>query len=401
MIYRLRRRFIRICTLSFLGVFLALLAAIFLVTDVQTARALDALADVVAENGGSFPAWEGQPHPPEGLNRESPFTTRFFTVRIDSAGQVASVDLRAIASVTEAEAEAYATRALARGSARGWDGDFRYKLYDTDEGMMAVFISGTDTREMHRRFLLAAAGVFVAGSLVVLALVVFFSRRAVKPAAESEERQKRFVTDASHELKTPLTLIRANLEILEEEQGPSEWLTDIRNEADDMTALVDRLVQLSRMDEAAESPERESFSLSEMAEEAAAAFAPAMAKSGRTLVTDLAPDVLYTGSASDIRQLFSILLDNAGKYCDPAGEIRLSLSGGRHPVLTVDNTFAAVGETDLSRLFDRFYRADPARTAGGGWGIGLSIAQAIAARHHGDITVQALGGHTIRFRVRL
>ena len=114
-----------------------------------------------------------------------------------------------------------------------------------------------------------------------------------------------------------------------------------------------------------------------------------MAKSGRTLVTDLAPDVLYTGSAPDIRQLFSILLDNAGKYCDPAGEVRLSLSGGRHPVLTVDNTFAAVGETDLSRLFDRFYRADPARTAGGGWGIGLSIAQAIAARHHGDITVQA------------
>ena len=123
MIYRLRRRFIRICTLSFLDVFLALLAAIFLVTDVQTARALDALADVVAENGGSFPAWEGQPHPPEGLNRESPFTTRFFTVRIDSAGQVASVDLRAIASVTEAEAEAYATRALARGSARASSSD--------------------------------------------------------------------------------------------------------------------------------------------------------------------------------------------------------------------------------------------------------------------------------------
>ena len=401
MIYRLRRRFIRICTLSFLGVFLVLLAAICLVTEHQTNQALDTLADLLAENGGSFPAAEGEPLTPEGWSRESPFSTRFFIARYDAGGEVESVELRAIASVTAAEAADCAARALDQGSIRGWVGDFRYKLYDTDGGITAVFISGADTRAMHRRFLLAAFLVFVAGSLVVLGLVVLFSRRAVKPAAAREEGQKRFITDASHELKTPLTLIRTNLDILEEEHGPSPWLTDIREEAKAMAALVDRLGQLSRTDEAAPPPEREPFSLSELAEEAAALFAPAADKKGCRLVTDIAPELRYIGSAAELRQILFILLDNAVKYCDPAGEIRLSLAGGRHPVLTVDNSFAAVGETDLSRLFDRFYRADPARTPGGGWGIGLSIAQAIAQRRRTPLTVQALDSHTIRFRLRL
>lgn len=168
-----------------------------------------------------------------------------------------------------------------------------------------------------------------------------------------------------------------------------------------MTELVNRLVTLSRLDEDGNRPEMRAFSLSGAAEEAAAAFAPAAEKVGKRLTSAVAPGVCCTGDEAQIRQLLSILLDNAVRYCDAGGEIRLTLSGGRRPVLTVDNAYAAVDGVHLSRLFDRFYREDRARTYGGGFGIGLSIARAIVEKHRGEIRAQNLGGQAIRFQVRL
>lgn len=407
MIDRLRRKFIRICMLSFAAVFLILFIAIYLVTEVQTSARLDTLADLVSENDGIFPDFEqfgleeGQILPPEGVNQESPFTTRFFTVRFDGDGELASVDIRAIASVSGEEAQEYASAVLEKGAERGWVENFRYKVYNTPEGTAVVFINGTDTRELNQRFLLTASSVFVAGSLVVLLLVILISKHAVKPAMESYQKQRQFVTDADHELKTPLTLIRTNLDIMESENGPNEWLSDIREETGIMTELVNRLVQLSRMDEDQSTLEMTRFSLSEAVSETAAAFDGTARERDMTLTLDVPQGVCCTGEEASIRQLLSILLDNAVKYCDRGGTIRVGLSGGRHPVLTVDNSYAAVDSVELGRLFDRFYRADKARTYGSGFGIGLSIAKAIVEKHRGEITVSSLDGNAIRFRVKL
>lgn len=407
MIDRLRRKFIRICMLSFAAVFLILFIAIYLVTEVQTSARLDTLADLVSENDGIFPDFEqfgleeGQILPPEGVNQESPFTTRFFTVRFDGDGELASVDIRAIASVSGEEAQEYASAVLEKGAERGWVENFRYKVYNTPEGTAVVFINGTDTRELNQRFLLTASSVFVAGSLVVLLLVILISKHAVKPAMESYQKQRQFVTDANHELKTPLTLIRTNLDIMESENGPNEWLSDIREETGIMTELVNRLVQLSRMDEDQSTLEMTRFSLSEAVSETAAAFDGTARERDMTLALDVPQGVCCTGDEASIRQLLSILLDNAVKYCDRGGTIRVGLSGGRHPVLTVDNSYAAVDSVELGRLFDRFYRADKARTYGSGFGIGLSIAKAIVEKHRGEITVSSLDGNAIRFRVKL
>lgn len=407
MIDRLRRKFIRICMLSFAAVFLILFIAIYLVTEVQTSARLDTLADLVSENDGIFPDFEqfgleeGQILPPEGVNQESPFTTRFFTVRFDGEGELASVDIRAIASVSGEEAREYASAVLEKGAERGWVENFRYKVYSTSEGTSVVFINGTDTRELNQRFLLAASSVFVAGSVVVLLLVILISRHAVKPAMESYQKQRQFVTDANHELKTPLTLIRTNLDIMESENGPNEWLSDIREETGIMTEMVNRLVQLSRMDEDQSTLEMTRFSLSEAVSETAAAFDGTARERDMTLTLDVPQGVCCTGDEAAIRQLLSILLDNAVKYCDRGGTIRVGLSGGRHPVLTVDNSYAAVDSVELGRLFDRFYRADKARTYGSGFGIGLSIAKAIVEKHRGEITVSSLDGRAIRFRVKL
>ncbi len=406
MIYRLRKKFIKICTLSFLAVFLVLFCCIYLITYLQTTRSLDELADILTENDGSFPAYQGfGPHSdglrPAEQNPETPFTTRFFTVRFDEEGKFLSVDIQSIASVTKEEAAAYGEQALNKGWERGWVGSYRYKAAVSEEGTVVVCVSGSSVMGMNRNFLTTSSLVFVGGSLVVLLLVTLFSKRAVKPVAESYERQKQFVTDANHELKTPLTLIRANLDILEAESGSSEWLTDVREETELMSQLVGKLVTLARMDEESTPLEAHPFDLAEAVGDTVSVFAPAAEQAGKALEYRGPTTLKYKGNEGAIRQLVSILLDNAVKYCDPGGNIQVELTPGRHPILTVDNSCAQVEELPLSRLFDRFYRADQARTYGSGFGVGLSIAKGIVEKHRGEITAQKPDSLTIRFRVKL
>lgn len=407
MIYRLRKKFIKICSLSFLAVFLGLFCCIYLITYLQTTRSLDELADIVSENGGSFPVYQGPgPHGSQGQrpaeqNPETPFTTRFFTVRFDGNGEFLSADVGSIASVTKEEAAAYGEQALSEERERGWVGNYRYKTKSTPQGTVVVCVSGSSAMGMNRNFLTTASLVFVGGSLVVLLLVTLFSKRAVKPVAESYDRQKQFVTDANHELKTPLTLIRANLDILEGETGPNEWLTDIREETELLSQLAGKLVTLARMDEETIPLEAHSFDLAEAVWDTVSCFGPAAENTGRELHCEAPSSLDYKGDEGAIRQLMSILLDNAVKYCDPQGIIQVTLTAGRHPVLTVDNTCSQVESLPLSRLFDRFYRADQARTYGSGFGVGLSIAKGIVEKHRGDITALKQNSNTIRFRVRL
>ena len=407
MIDRLRKKFIRICMVSFIAVFVVLFFAIYVVTELQTNASLDTLADIVSENNGRFPDFDeftqenGLSFKPDHINRESPFTTRFFTVSFNREDQILSVDVGSIASVTYEEAVQYAQEVLHQSKNRGWLEDFRFKKYDTADGTSVVFVNGTDTKKMHQRFLFSASSVFIGGSMVVLLLVVLFSKRAVKPAVESYEKQKEFITDANHELKTPLTLLRTNLDIIESEIGPNEWLSDMREETNTMTGLVNQLVELTRMDEAQNKLDRTPFPLSGAVYDTADAFAAAMEKNGLTLVVKIPAEIIYNGNEPAIRRLLSILMDNAVKYCDPHGVISIALTGGKHPVLTIDNTYAAVGSTELDRLFDRFYRADKARTYGSGFGIGLSIAKAITEKHHGEIKALNIENHTMRIRVKL
>lgn len=405
MIYRLRKKFIRICMCSFLAVFVVLFGAIFTLTSLQTTHALDDLANIIAENDGRFPGYDslaqGPAGPPVGITRESPFTTRFFTVRFDADGAVTTVDARAIASIESEDAATLAEAALADGDMRGWSDGFRYLLTESDDGgTLAIFVSADGELAATNRLLYAVATVFAGGSLIVLLLVTLLSKRAVRPVAESVERQQQFITDASHELKTPLTLIRTNLDIIEDEQGPSPWLDDIRSETASMTQLVNHLVALTRMNERAGSAAFEPVDLSTLTTETTEAFAALAEQSGLTLSSEIAPAVRVNGDARALAQLLAILLDNACKYCADGGAIRLQLSGGKHPLLELANSYAAVGTLATDRLFDRFYRADPARTQGSGFGLGLSIAKAICERHHAQISAQAADDRTILFRVR-
>ncbi len=406
MIYSLRKKMIWISGISVISVFIIIFAAIYIVSTHQLNSAMDTLTDRIASNDGIFPEIdEEHPLPPRGfagfITEETKFSTRFFTVRYDQSGNIISADIEFIASVTEETARDYAGEAMNRNKDRGWVKEYRYKIYQTSMGKAVVFVDGNMNRSMTAMLLVVAGVVLIMSSIVILILIFIFSKRAVKPVAESYEKQKQFITDANHELKTPLTLILTNLDIVEAEVGKNEWLDDIRAEGERMNELVKQLVTLTRMDEDRSDMGRENFSLSDAVTDTVSEFQTLSGEKGKPIKAAVQAGINYCGDEAGIRRVISILLDNALKYCDSGGEIFISLTEKRRPVLCVENTCNAVNTLDLDKLFDRFYRADPSRTFTGSFGIGLSIAKAVVEKHHGDICAYKKDAAHIGFRIVL
>lgn len=408
MIDSLRRKMIFLSAVSMAVVVSLIFLAIYVTGTRQLNSIMDMLTDAISENGGLFPPFDSShaassPGFPrvEVITPETEYSTRFFTIWVDEERRFVKGNVESISSVTIEQASQRAQEILKRGDERGWISDYRYKVVAAEHGYSVVFVDGSMNRAITRQHLLNSLLVLAGSSLVILLLIVLFSKRAVRPAAESYEKQKQFITDASHELKTPLTLILSNLDVLENELGKSEWLDDIRSEGERMGSLINQLVTLTRMDEDHSNLMFTSFNLAEAVSDTASEFQAFADERRKKLQIQIKGPVLYYGDEGLIRRLISILLDNAVKYCDTGGTIWVVLSTRRHPVLTVENTFQNVNETDMERLFDRFYRADRSRSCSGSFGVGLSIAKAIAKNHHGDITAYKRGKDIIGFRVIL
>ena len=220
---------------------------------------------------------------------------------------------------------------------------------------------------------------------------------------EAFRRQKQFVWDASHELKTPLAVISANAELLEGETGPSEWLGYIRSEVDRTNRLVQNLLTLARMDQGSVQAQMADFDLSKAVLSVALPFESTVYEAGKTMDTDVPDGIVCHGDAEMIRQLCVILLSNALKYSDEHGEIALTLRRqGRFCALSVRNSGEPIAPADRERIFDRFYRADTSRNReAGGSGLGLAIAKNIVEAHQGRIAVESSAGSGTTFTVTL
>lgn len=410
MIYRLQRKFILICTVSVFSVVALVFGVIVALNISALNRNMDVLADQISEGGGRFPGsfnddLKHDKIPPRNernfdfMGPETPFSTRHFTVFFDNNGNVLQAIMESIFSIPEGKAIEYAEMAIDKGYERGWIYNYRYKVFFSEKGCGVVLVDGSMSRSALMQSTTISGIVLLGCVALVLILIFLLSKKAVKPIAESYEKQKQFVTDANHELKTPLTLILANLDIAEAELGKNEWLDDIRSEGHRMTELVNQLVSLSRMDEDGHKMNISEVSFSEIVSDRVSEFEHLARERGKTLSASIDKDVKYHGDEALLHRLIGILMDNAIKYCDNDGEIRITLSRGRRVVLTVENTYAAVGELELNRLFDRFYRADKARKFTGGYGIGLSMAKAIVEKHKGDIMAYKKDGMHIGFKV--
>ncbi|MCD8357174.1 MAG: HAMP domain-containing histidine kinase [Clostridia bacterium] len=411
MIYQLRTNLIRISCLSLIVVFFLVYGIICFFSFRELDSGVDSIVNILSQYDGEFPEdytvediqreFHGTIFTPNFVNERTVSGTRHFTIWIDADNQKIKENLDADSSVTEEKISEYLATIMGKNRKRGWIENYRYRICGAGNGSMLVFVDGTMYRMMLRNLLIMIASVFITITCIILLLIICLSKRTVEPIAESYEKQKQFITDANHELKTPLTLILTNLDIAEAELGKNEWLEDIKSESERMSALVNRLVMLTRMDEESNQLETATFSLSEMMSNAAAEFRLLADERQKYLECSIEPDISYCGNEEAIQHVLSILLDNALKYCDENGRIVMSLRRKRHIVIQVENTFRAVEQTELNRLFDRFYRTDKARTFNEGFGIGLSIAKAIVEKHHGEISSYKKDKTNIGFRIIL
>lgn len=424
MIKRLRRKLIAACMLSLAIVLLVILGGVNLMSYQKVVADADAVLALLEANDGVFPRVHAGPEEkPEdgfspagglggkkdpfdqrGLSPETPYESRFFSVLLGEDGQVLETDTGQIAAVDGEEAAVYAQSVAVSGKRTGFWGNYRYLLCQEDTNSRVIFLDCGRSLSSFRTTLIASVSLALLGLGAVLALLLILSKRIVRPVAESYEKQKRFITDAGHELKTPMTIISADADLAEMECGENQWLTDIRRQAQRLTDLTHDLIYLSRMEEEQPKLQRIEFPLSDVAEEMAQSFAAPARSQDKELTVTVQPMLSCTGDEKAIRQLISILLDNALKYSPAGGQLALNLEKqGRTLLLTVSNTTQQpIAREQLAHLFDRFYRTDQSRNSQtGGYGLGLSIAKSIVLSHKGKIRAESPDGTCLSIVVNL
>ena len=338
------------------------------------------------------------------FNSETPFSTRYFILYYDDQGELLASDLTHIASVEEDEVSEFLSVATRHGEGSAYYSGYKYRVssFGTN-AYKAVFMDCYSELRSVRNVAMMTLAADIFCLLLVYVLVVFFSKRAIDPVVKSTRQQKQFITDASHELKTPLTVMTTSLKVLEMEVGQSKWIDKAAAQTQKMTELVNSLVTLSRMDEEEPSAAMTEFDLSAAVKETIESFRDSTEAEGHSVSADITEGIQFHGDETAIRQLVSILMDNALKYALPGGEINLSLKREhRGIVLRQSNPCEELGEGEEKKLFERFYRADPSRSSEKkGFGVGLSIARGIVEMHKGSITANCPEKGKIEFTVVL
>ncbi len=420
MIRKLRFKLIAASMFSLALVLFLILGGVNLMSYRKAVADADSILQVLGSNDGTFPVREpaqtgesaAPALPPEhgrggrqpGLTAETPYESRYFSVLVNENGQVVQSDTGQIAAVDEEDAAVYALQVWTSGRTVGFVGDYRFLCCKEADGTRVIFLDCTRSLSNCRATLAASVGLAVLGLAAVFLLLVILSGRIVRPMAESYEKQKRFITDAGHELKTPLTIIGADADLVEMECGENQWLEDIRRQAQRLTGLTNDLIFLSRMEEDHPPLQAIEFPLSDVVEEMAQSFQGPARGQNKELQVRVQPLLSFTGDEKSVRQLVSILLDNALKYSPEYTAVSLGLEKkGRAFQLTVENvTETPLEKEQLEHLFDRFYRVDQSRNSRkGGHGLGLSIAQGIVTAHKGKIKAEAPGGDRLTIRVTL
>lgn len=392
MIRKMQRKFVLVSMGAFLLVLAVIISAINIVNYTEVVREADELLELLSENKGRFPQMHGGinlPMLPGDMSPETPYESRYFSVTFNrNTGNVVQVETSRIASIDTTQAIAYGQAVLGGGKVHGFTESFRYLVNEEGNAIRVVFLDCGRRIDACKAFLLASVGISFAGYLLVFFLIGFFSSRIVRPISESYEKQKQFITNAGHEIKTPLTIIHANADVLEMELGENEFLEDIQKQTKRLGELTNHLVELARMEEDGRELRMIEFPFSDVVSEAASSFQTLAQTRNRRVLCHVQPVLTLKGNERSIRQLVGILLDNALKYSPEHSEIVLTAqrqSGA--VVLSVRNdTLHPVPQESLPRLFERFYRVDPSRNSQtGGYGIGLSVAKAIVTAHGGKI----------------
>ncbi|MGE4321180.1 MAG: sensor histidine kinase [Acholeplasmataceae bacterium] len=397
MIKKLRYKFLINALIAFLIAMFALVVILNLFITINFTEAIDSNLDRIMELETDDIV------PPDGM--EDPifrgFDQRLFVVYFDSSNTITDTKMSFPDMIDTTVANTYATQALTLGDERGWSDNYRYLIGHTDTQTIIVFVDGdffAYAITQFRNISLIALGIT---TILVAAFLYFASKSAIKPIAISQERQKQFMTDASHELKTPLTVISANAEILKMNDPENEWILGIQKQTTTLTHLIQQIIKMSRLDESELSKLKHEVNLSDLILTMIEDFKIVAKKKQLELSFDIEDQVIANLHEPSMIELIGILLDNAVKYGDEQGDVKIKLYKHKKIHFWISNQYNLVNNLDLSSLFDRFYRADDSRKSDGSFGLGLSIAKSIVELHQGSIKAIKVNDHEIAFEVIL
>ena len=408
MFRKLRRTFLWGSALVLFLVILLVIGILFWATSDTVARQSQVFIQLILDNGGSLPDW-GEFEPRQetflALSQESLNETRFIAVSF--SGEESQIISRYMRDLSDDEIIGMATEALKKRKDSGSlnAGGRRFLHYGTrtmEDGTTLVVVADSTSRYgLTRLIVLYMAGLWFLILVLFILFMSHYSKKLVKPFIENDEKQKRFITNASHELKTPLAVISANNEMAEAISGKTKWTESTSRQVKRLQSLIENLVVLTRLDEMKEIP-LSSIDFSSVVSEAAESFRSVIESTGRHYDCQIEQNVSVQGEKRTIQQIVTILLDNAAKYCDEGGAVSVCLTRkGKGAKLSVSNTYKAGKDADLSRFFERFYREDESHHSGkSGFGIGLSMAKEMAERLKGKLEV-SYEGDTITFTVIL
>lgn len=339
----------------------------------------------------------GRKSPPFPDKRGDVVTIDHFLCFANAEGTLMRLD--GTENYTEDDAQTMLDYVLEKGKTDGWYGSLQYFRKDYDRGTLVVFSDRSAEQLLLHKVLLVSILVFLLMEGVVFLLTMILTKRAMRPMQETFERQRQFISDAGHELKTPLTIISANVDILHDEIGENKWLSYIRSQAERMRVLVGEMMNLTKLEMGDKEKDFVDFSLSEAVSGAALPFEGQAFEQEKQLELEIQEDISYHGNPDQIKQLVGIFMDNALKYSKEHGEIRVTLQQVQNKkTLKVYNTGKGIPESEKEKIFQRFYRSDASRArATGGYGLGLSIAQSIADAHKIRIQVESEYEHWICF----
>ena len=421
MFSKLRKKFVLIVVLSLFAVEAVIIGTISGINYYNLNQRADSLLQMISEGGGKFDTSQNKkytqpkqqdnetpPEPPEKKKKkfsniigagdvdiETRYSTRYFYVRTDLENNIKLINTSHIAALSSKESREFAAEILETDKETGFIDGYKFLVTTSDKDKLVVVIDFNADISTAMNFFYVSCLVGFGSLVIVTVLVALLSKRAIKPMVENMERQKRFITDAGHEIKTPLAIISANTEVIEMTSGESEWTQSIRHQTSRLTELVQRLLKLAKMeDEVRQEMVVTEFSISDAVAEVAEPFMTLAQSKNKELALDITEGLNFTGDESQIRELTSILTENAVKYADENSTIKLTLARhGKETVLSVFNKGEPIDEKSLPHLFDRFYREDSSRTREtGGSGIGLSIAKAIVTAHKGSISAKNTDG---------
>ena len=400
MINKLRKRFVIIGTLSVFAFLLIVVTTINIINYKAMINDIDRTVEVVANPKANFfkefekpiePRKEFEEFLPNDMSPEVPFETRFFSVLIDDSNEIQDTDISRIITVTSEEIINYVTKATKSSSDKGFIDEFRYKKISEDDLTRIVFVDCGRKIDSFYNFVLISSLTAFVGCILICGLFILVSKKVVSPIVENQNKQKTFITNAGHEIKTPLTIISANTDLLEMEIGNNESINDIRKQTVRLKDLTNKLVYLAKLNENSDEIIKTDLPLSEVLNNVIENFSSIIQQKCINLSLNIEKLVSIVGEQKSIEELFNILLDNAIKYTEESGNISISLSSNSKKVyFSISNTTKEqIDEESLRNIFERFYRVDKSRNSRiKGFGIGLSVARTITEQYNGEISAK-------------